>query len=770
MGINRLGSCVLVLLLTSLPVFGQNKLEGQITDEQKEAIPFANIGLFAPQDTTKLLAHAMSDMNGMFAMDKLSEAEYWLRISCIGYQAYAEKVHINGDKAPLNICLPTQVSQLQEVQIKGSGVKTTADKIAYTVSQEDIKGKRYALDLVDKVPKLSVDPVEQRIRRNDGKEVKILINGMSASETDLKMLRPEKVIRIEHYDIPLARYAEYGSVINVVTRSAEQGWAAGLDLAHAFTTGFGNDMAYLKFNSGQSQWSLDYSLHYRDYSRREQHYRESYTFDQVFYEREDLSRNAFGYDDHQINLTYSCQIPDKGSVQVRFSPNYMEMHNKGKSEISVGENQLYSGRLGMQNHNSDVFNPVLDLYAQRIFSDGEELLFNAVGTAFVTGNKYLNTETNDAQQVLLHDFMDEHNRKYSFISELVYVRPLGPGKLNLGYQTQTTHMRSKVDNTFEASDYSTRYQQQYAYGQWQAKTGRWMLNAQLGVSYRNSQSYSESYDAWIFRPMLMVGYEWNDRQNLRWVLKRENNEPGIAEWSNNKIYETDHILRQGNPKLRHSVDNETYLDYTCRLGRFTLELIPYFCYTQDPISSYYSLQPESIVFASENGRYQRKYGLQYVLQFRPFDSPILQFQAEGQCMKTDLSSPIIGNYEHWNYPFSYRIVSQWKDLTLYFVGNVVGKSLDGPFLVSDENAMHLGLQYAKGSWGFSAMCYWLGTESKYSTHTIAPSLVMKDRTSLIHDNASMLVFGISYAWQKGKEYNKAEKQLHHRDGDAGMFR
>lgn len=766
----KLGSCWIILFLTTLPLFGQNKLEGRIANENQEAIPFANIALFAPQDTTKLLAHAMSDMNGVFSMEKLSADHYLLRVSCIGYHPYSEAIHLKREQPPLNIGLTPQVSQLQEVQIKGSGVKTTAEKVAYTVTQEDIKGKRYALDLIDKVPKLSVDPVEQRIRRSDGKEVKILINGMSASESDLKMLRPEKVIRLEHYDIPPARYAEYGSVMNVVTRSAEQGWAAGLDLAHAFTTGFGNDMAYLKFNSGHSQWSLDYTLHYRDYSRREEHYRESYTFDQVFYEREESSRNAFGYDDHQINLTYSCQIPDKGSVQVRFSPNYMGMHNQGTSQIRLGENQLYSGRVGMQHRNSHVFNPVLDLYAQRTLFGGGELLFNIVGTAFQTGNKYLNTETDDSQEVLLKDFMDETNRKYSFISELVYVRPMGPGKLNVGYQNQTTNMRSEVDNTFEASAYTTRYQQHYAYTQWQGKRGKWMLNAQCGLSYRNSQSYSESYDAWIFRPLLMVGYEWNERQNLRWVLKRENNEPGLAEWSNNKVYETDHIIRQGNPKLRHSVDNETYLDYTCRWGKFTLELIPYFCFTQHPISSYYSLQPESIVLASENGHYQRKYGMQYVLQFRPFDSPILQLQAEGQYMKTELSSPIIGNYAHWNYPFSYRIVSQWKDLTLYFLGNVVGKSLDGPFLVSDENAMHLGLQYAKGAWGFSAMCYWLGTESKYSMHTIDPSLVMKDRSFLIHDNASMLVFGISYAWQKGKAYSKAEKQLHHRDGDAGMFR
>lgn len=752
-------------------VSAQMTIPGIVVEENGSPIAFANVCLFPPIDSTKVLQTGMSDLKGNFQLTSLKEGAYKLQVTYLGFKTYQQQLVVNpkSDGQLVVVTLQSQAQQLDEVSVKGKSVRVSADKVIYVIGSDDLKGKTQALELVSRVPKLSVDPVDQKIKSHDGKEVKVLLNGMNASENILRTLRPEHILRMEHYDIPPVRFAQYGSVLNIITKSAEQGWESGLEINHAFTTGFGNDMTYFRFNAGRSQWSMDYNLYYRDYSDRRQNFRQHYVFDSIRYERQDNLKNAFGYDDHQINLGYVYQDSNRRALQIKFSPNYMNMHNNGNSNILFSAHDSITSRTGSQNRNSYVFNPVLDIYYSRTWKDGQEFMINAVGTAFRTHNRYINEEKNPQEIVLLHDFMNERNRKYSLITEAVYSQKIGPGKWDIGYQIEANQLTSAIDNTFETSDYTTRYQQHYLYSQWTGKWNAFLLNAQLGLAYRASESAQDSYDAWIFRPMLMLGYEWNEHHNLRWISKRENHEPGIAEWSNNRVYESDHIIRQGNPFLRHSVDNETYIDYTFQWNRMSLELIPYFCYTQSPINSYYTLRDDAIVYAAENGDYQRKYGLQYVFQCQPFNTKWLQLYAYGEIMKTELSSSFVGKYDHWNYPLRYRIMSNVKDFTFYYMGSIVGSNLDGPYLVSDENAQHLGVKYAKGVWSFSCSAYWIGTASKYHMHTIPESYVQKNLSTRINDNASMIVFGVSYAWTKGKSYKQSEKQLHHRDGDAGVF-
>jgi hypothetical protein len=51
-------------------------------------------------------------------------------------------------------------------------------------------------------------------------------------------------------DVPPARYIGLASVVNVITKNLEEGFAMGTTLQHAFTTGFFNDHLFLKYNSG----------------------------------------------------------------------------------------------------------------------------------------------------------------------------------------------------------------------------------------------------------------------------------------------------------------------------------------------------------------------------------------------------------------------------------------------------------------------------------------------------------------------------------------
>ena len=55
---------------------------------------------------------------------------------------------------------------------------------------------------------------------------------MAATDNELKMLPPDKVLRVEYYDFPPARYAGAGAVANIITREPQNGYGGGVDLAH----------------------------------------------------------------------------------------------------------------------------------------------------------------------------------------------------------------------------------------------------------------------------------------------------------------------------------------------------------------------------------------------------------------------------------------------------------------------------------------------------------------------------------------------------------
>ena len=123
------------------------------------------------------------------------------------------------------------------------------DKSVHTFTIEQIRQARNVRDLLEHVEDLKIDPVSNKIQRMDGGSVKILINGVAASDIDLKGIPADKISKVEYYNIPPARYADAGTLINVITKRMETGINAGVEARTAFTTGFTDDEAYLNLTS-----------------------------------------------------------------------------------------------------------------------------------------------------------------------------------------------------------------------------------------------------------------------------------------------------------------------------------------------------------------------------------------------------------------------------------------------------------------------------------------------------------------------------------------
>lgn len=599
--------------------------------------------------------------------------------------------------------------------------------------------------------------------------VKILINGMNANEIELITIKPDHISKIEHFDIPPARYAEYGSVINIVTKIREDGIALGGNLSTAFTTGFSNDMLYFKYNKGKTQIGVDYSLFHRDYNKNKIESSYDYLFNGVRMQRIQKSNSAFGYDDNYINLTYINQKENDYALKVKLSPNFMIRHALNISRIDYFEDDESEVRTGEESQKASVLGPSADIYIWKQLKSRQEIALNIVGTGFITSNDYSNNEYSESGAQELNDKMVEKNRKLSLIGEVNYAAEFSKVRFNAGYSVEANRLNSSVENSFENIDYKTSFLKNYIYSELSGKIGKLTYKASFGISNIRRDTYTQKFNDWIWRPSAILGYNMGRGGILTLQYKMYSSEPSIAQLSNNRVYVTEHIVRQGNPELRNSISNEINMDWSWTSKFLDFKISTLYRHTDRPINTYFSREEDFIVIASENGNKSKTYGAIYSGTIKPFNNNIITLRFQGQFLKTHLYSSLAGNYSHLNTPLWYQINFQYRNWTAQYQGNIVSRSLNGPYLRSNENQSNINIGYSKGNLSVYASCYWFLTKSKYSSTTIPESIVKYTSNNWIDDNKSMIVIGIRYNLFKGRKYSEKASTLQNADRDAGIF-
>jgi hypothetical protein len=766
------GIGVLAVALTVNTMYAQVSLKGCVKDDVNVPVPFANVAMYSTADTSVLKYGTITDLNGNYDFKNIKEDNYLLVVSYMGFKNLRDTIVIvKGGENQLvhNHTLVVDAKMLDAATVRESRVNIQSDKTTYSILPSDIKGKSSALDLTTIVPLVIYDPVNEKISSAEGKSMKILVNGMNANEIELKTLKPEHIARIEHYDIPPARYADFGGVLNIITKVREDGFAAGGNLSSAFTTGFGNEMLYFKYNKGRSQIGADYSLYHRNYKKNKIETSYDYMFNQTRMQRFQRSNSAFGYDDNYVNLTYVNQKENDYAIKIKLSPNFMTSHSNNNSQIDYIEAQESESRTGTNIQQQSVLGPTADIYLWKQLKNKQELALNIVGTGFITSNDYSKNEFSDNGSLLLEDNMLEKNRKMSLIGEINYSVEFSKARFNAGYSIEANNLNSKVTNSFENIEYKTSFLKNYLYTELSGKSGKLSYKASLGLSNIQRETFTQQFNDWVFRPSALLGYSLGKGGVISMQYRMYSTEPSIAQLSNNRVYVTEHIIRQGNPELRHSISNEIRLDWSWGTKFLDLKLSTIYLHTQRPINSYFSQGEEYIVIASENGIWSKSYVGVYSGTIKPFKSNIITARIQGQVLKSELSSTLAGNYSHVYAPMWYQINFLYKNWSAQYQGNIVGRALNGPYLRSNENQSNIIIGYTKGNLMISASCYWFLTKSKYSTVTIPESLVKYSSSNWIDDNKSMIVLGLRYNIFKGIKYNEKASKLQNADRDTGMF-
>lgn len=228
----KLYSFLLLLMLLSNFSTGtyaqaEGMLTGTVTDEQGQAIGFANVAVLNAASAA-VVTGAIADMDGNFRIKAPAKGTYILKINSLGYQTLqGAAFEIAGpftDKAFGKLQLKTDAKVLKEVTVQAlrPTIVNEADKMVVSVEGTALASGSTAYEVLEKSPGVWVDQ-EGNITLNGKGGVQVLLNGKPSylSGKDLQNLLQgmpaENLKDLEIITNPSAKYDAEGAsgIINI---------------------------------------------------------------------------------------------------------------------------------------------------------------------------------------------------------------------------------------------------------------------------------------------------------------------------------------------------------------------------------------------------------------------------------------------------------------------------------------------------------------------------------------------------------------------------
>lgn len=177
-----------VLLLFSIDLNAQNKIEGTVKDDKGQAISFAVVGV------KKGYASAITNVAGKFAIQNLSDGLHIIEVRSVGYQTIIDTVELNGDRL-VEYTLPIDNKTLDEVVIQSTRAGKFSGMAYSEMNKDDIAKNNMGKDapiVLDQMASVVVNSdagngvgyTGLRIRGSDGTRINVTINGVPVNDAE----------------------------------------------------------------------------------------------------------------------------------------------------------------------------------------------------------------------------------------------------------------------------------------------------------------------------------------------------------------------------------------------------------------------------------------------------------------------------------------------------------------------------------------------------------------------------------------------------------
>lgn len=272
-----------LLVFVALPILAAAQqaavkfsVSGQAVDSVSgETLPYVTCSVTPENKPQQVVTRFAGDLDGKFTGDIKSPGTYILVITCVGQDPASRKFTVDAGNNTVQlgkIGLAPMKQSLQDVNVVATRplIKADADKITYDAEQDPESKSSNVLDLMRKVPMITVDG-QDNIQLKGSSNFKFFLNGKPTNMFNnnpgliLKSMPANMVKNIEVITQPGAKYdAEgIGGIINIVTlqQSSAQGYSATINTQASSRGSYGGGLN-LMVQSGKFSFSGNYNYNY----------------------------------------------------------------------------------------------------------------------------------------------------------------------------------------------------------------------------------------------------------------------------------------------------------------------------------------------------------------------------------------------------------------------------------------------------------------------------------------------------------------------------
>lgn len=762
----------IALVLAILNVSAQT-ITGRLADENGQPVAYANVALYA--DSVLVKGTTTTD-DGSFSLE-CRAGKYNLVASYVGYERLMVRCAAGDALGTLTL----YAKQLETVTVTANRIVEEIDRFVVQPSPEEVEAAGRTLVLLDmlNLPGLRVDVALEQITVDGGLAV-LQIDGKEVPVSRLSHLRADQIKRVEYNSNPGIRYLERGAsgVINIILKEREDG---GSIMAHGRSPLNGrvvNGMLRGDYHRGKSDFALEYTLEYRNYDNVPYELEDSYLDPSRTVTRSQRANKPFWYTNQTIHAEYAYRHNDSTLFVASVRDNISSSTHDYTGTMTETDNGVATSQ-AMQQHRHQTYNmPRLDLFYTHKMSRGQKLELNVVGDYAI--DRYDNTLTYQSAGMPAEEYatsIDDHG--YAISGEAAYSKRFSKGaddrpplELRTGIQYQ--HNFSESEYTLYHTTSAMTKDNSYLYAEVQGAIGK-NVGYSLGTGAKILNVTDGTDEQHYVRNLSTARLRW--RIGERWTLTAMSQYvpvlPSLSSLSP-VFQQTDNVEGQiGDPDLKpsESVFNRIMMRYTHPQGWY-VESNCGTTHTFHPIISTYTYDPSRDLFVStsHNADLYRSW----------FVDATVGVKDLWKCLRLSMKAAW-SHYDSEGAGFSHSRdnFSAYANAQFYRKGFVAGANftllplwtLHGEDYARMEMGQNLYLQYR---WkNLTAMLIWHCPFNpdgyRYESEGIS-TVHPYYHTHWTGDNGNMVVLGLTWQMNFGKEYRKVEKTLQNGGYENGIVR
>ena len=658
---------------------------------------------------------------------------------------------------------------LDAAVISDGNISYKIDRTTHFFTKEQKAQAREARDLVSGIPGLFIDQQSNSIKTTGAKNVLVLINGVKASDYELQLISPDKVRKVDYYDVPPVRYMEDADVmINVHTSRLDTGWSGNF-----YGRGgqmYTNARGSISYVSGNNKFTMDIGTHFN-------HKRKVWDTEKGLYSSI-LDGDDYQYDYIQKSQDWGSQYSggiswlnakdNDYTLQISLSMDDNLSRMERARDINLKWDDVLQKRSGLTSNKVKTLMPVAEVYFSKMLSASSTLTFDVLGTTYRNTQNAVSSETlSDGDEGGYKDIMDLDTRKSSVIGELNYLWTKGTHKLDFGYKGSYNRLQNNLMNSDgqRTSDVNTSTHR--IYGEYSSRINSFSYRFSLGAT-GNIKSGDNGFSDIAFTPTLLLGYGFRQKHYMRLRLDSETMMPGIQQMSDNRIMIMEGFYKTGNVNARNSTRYGSQLLYAFNIpGKLALTADLHFNYTKGQLYNAFIDGGDHWMLQTQNGQYGSSSGTNVTLSYVPwkFLEISLDGSADYQTFKADAESDAV---HHWFFPVYANIAAYWKGFTLAYRHTLVSQSLSGLYLEGYEKISYINLSWRRKSLSIGLQCLFPFVEDRFVSETTAASPVHHKTATNLHTKNHE--FGVTLSWNFVKGKGKySDKNINNSDSDTGVF-